>query len=89
MRWKTKRKYIVDHSPWWCSKLSGANSKRQEENSLLDLVNFFQILFIHFGGGTPYIGTEHIITRGSSNIVIDALVLLICDVLLLKMVPVR
>ena len=41
-------------SNWWCWKVSGANSRRQEENSRFDLVIFFQMRLVRLGGGTPW-----------------------------------
>ena len=41
-------------SNWWCWKVSGANSRRQAENSRFDLVIFFQMRLVRLGGGTPW-----------------------------------
>ena len=54
-------------STWWCSNVSGATSKMHLMNSFLDVVTFFQILFINFGGGTPYNGTESLVSRRGSE----------------------
>ena len=50
---KITKRELLTKVPGGVQKQQRANSKIQDENSFLDLVNFFQILFIFLGVGMP------------------------------------